>query len=63
MCRSGKCRSENGWKAVRLGKEKVGPMRYQQLEQSMIGCCENYCKDTKAVPEYVYMPTAHQSSI
>jgi len=32
-------------------KRKVGPIRYQQLEQSMIGYCDNYCKDTKAVPE------------
>jgi len=44
-------------------KEKYRPTRYQQLEQSMIGYCDNYCKDTKAVPEYAYMPTAQQSSI
>jgi len=46
----GKCRSDNEWKAVT--KRKVGPiLRYQRLEQSMIGYCDNYCKDTKAVPE------------
>ena len=32
-------------------KRKVGPIIYQQLEQSMIGYCDNYCKDTKAVSE------------
>jgi len=31
-------------------KRKLGPI-YQRLEQSMIGYCDNYCKDTKAVPE------------
>ena len=47
--RGGKCMSDNGWKAVR---KKVGPIRYQRMEQSiMIGYCDNCCKDTKAVPE------------
>jgi len=37
-------------------KRKVGPPKIPKT-------CDNYCKDTKAVPEYAYMPTAHQSSI
>jgi len=28
-------------------KKKVGPIRYQRLEQSMTGYCDNYCKNTK----------------
>jgi len=69
-CRSGKIESrQHGWKMQKRQrmesrkKRKVGPIRYQRLEQSMIGYCDNYCKDTKAVPEKAYMPTAHQSSI
>jgi len=53
ICRSGKCTSDNGWKVVRKEKKSrtYKPIRYQQLEQSMIGYCDNYCKDTKAVSE------------
>jgi len=49
--RGEKCWSDNGWKAVRKEKKSIEPIRYQQLEQSMIGYCDNYCKDTKAVSE------------
>jgi len=28
----------------RVNKIKVGPIRYQRLEQSMIGYCDNYCR-------------------
>jgi len=56
--RGGKCRTDNGWKAVR--KEKKN-----RAYKIPTGYCDNYCKDTKAVPvpEYAYMPTVHESSI
>jgi len=48
--RIGKCRSDNGWKVVQKEKKSV---RYQRLEQSI--WFDNYCKDTKAIPEQAYI--------
>ena len=56
-CRSGKCRSDNGWKAVRKEKKsRAYSIRYQQLEQSWFSFPYSYATPAFSTPAFSVAP-------